>query len=181
MTAGSDDREALFEAAERLAPRMGLPEVTPAKLCAEAKLSEARFGEHFRDLTDFLLQGQQRFMNGLRDAIVQKTDAADTGLARIRAGAETFLDGCLRQHALRTWFIQTRAAQADLMNALATQNRVWGVVISAELQAIHWPNPAEGAQLFVAAVMEASAAEHQAARVLTDHREVLWDFLRVYS
>jgi AcrR family transcriptional regulator len=182
MAAGThDDREPLFQAAERLAPRLPLAQLTPEKLCAEAGLPPASFSASFKDLTDFLLQGQQRFMNGLRDRIVQRTGAAAAGTERIRAAAETFLDGCQAQHALRNWFIETRAVQDQLLAALANQNRVYGVLVTAELTHMSWPYPAEGAQLWIAAVMEASVAEHQAGRVLDDMREVLWDFLRTYS
>jgi AcrR family transcriptional regulator len=171
----------LLDAADTLAARANWTQLKPAAVCRAAGLPPAAFKRHFADTSAYLAATQQRFMDGIRDRIVERTQALPPGFERLRAASEIYLDGCLARNQLRGWLIQARAAQPALAEGLARQNQVYGMVMRAEFDRLGWPHPAAAAQLYLSMLMEAGLAEFTAGRAVPDVRETLWDFLKIYA
>jgi AcrR family transcriptional regulator len=180
VAADPSERARLLDAADALAQQRGWTGLAPEQICDAAKVPAANFAAHFADTGAYLSAAQQRFMDGIRDRIVERTAQVPAGFDRLRAASEIYLDGCLAHNDLRRWLIEARLTLPALAEGLARQNQVYAMVMAAEFERLGWPQPKAAARLYLAMMMEAGLLEFRAAGAVTDVRETLWDFLRIY-
>lgn len=177
----ADPKQALLAAGAALAPTLALEQLDEATLAAAAGLPASALRDHFGDLDTYLVALQQRFMTGLRDVVVAHAGAQPDPAARLREGGIAYLDECLRQHALRSWFIEGRRGTVALAEGLHKQNQPYLLILAGELRTLGWPHPQAGARLFLSALLEVGRDEHGHARPLPALRAALWEVLETYS
>jgi TetR/AcrR family transcriptional regulator, transcriptional repressor for nem operon len=169
-------REALVDAGLRLAERTGLTGLSVNLIVQDAGVAKGTFFHHFGDRASYLLALHREF----HDRLVTQMQAAVAGLPpgrkRLITGANTCLDGCLRDRGVRALLLEARAEPA-VTDEIKSRNHANAELCRPDFAALRHPHPYESAQLWVGMVAEAALIEHQAATALPAIRKSLQQFL----
>jgi TetR/AcrR family transcriptional regulator, transcriptional repressor for nem operon len=169
-------RQSLIDSGLRLAERTGLAGLSVNLIVQEAGVAKGTFFHHFGDRASYLLA----LHRGFHDRLTTQMQAAIVGMPpgrrRLIIGANTCLDGCLRDRGVRALLLEARAEPA-VTDEIKHRNHASAQLCQPDFAALKRPHPYESAQLWVGLIAEAALIEHQAAKALTGIREALERFL----
>lgn len=169
-------RRALIDAGLRLAERTGLSGLSVNLVVQDAGVAKGTFFHHFGDRASYLLALHREFHDRLAMAINTAIDGLPPGRQRLIAGANAYLDGCLRDRGVRALLLEARAEPA-VTGEISRRNAANAELCCADFAAIGRQHPYQSAQLWVGATAEAALIEHQAARALPGIRSALEQFV----
>ncbi len=169
-------RESLIDAGLRLAERTGLSGLSVNLIVADAGVAKGTFFHHFGDRASYLLALHREFHDRLASRIQAAIGDMAPGRARLIAGAVAYLDGCLRDRAVRALLLEARAepAVADEINRRNITN---AELCQPDFASLTHPYPRESARLWIGMTAEAALIEHQAGTALPEVRSALEHFL----
>ncbi len=170
-------RAAAVEAATQLARRLPADAVSIDAVCTEANIDAAAFAREFGHLDRYLGAVLDAFFERARNRIIAATSGLPAGMTRLQLATETYLSACLDERALLDWLLPLRQ-RARFIDHAERASRIFRVIVGAELLAMGWRHPRDGARLFTAIVDAASRLEHQAEQPLPRVREAIWHFLQ---
>jgi TetR/AcrR family transcriptional regulator, transcriptional repressor for nem operon len=170
-------RAALVDAGLRLAERTGLSGLSVNLIVAEAGVAKGTFFHHFGDRASYLLALHREFHDRLTAGIRAVIDGMAPGRQRLLAGANAYLDGCLRDRGVRALLLEARAEPA-VRKEIGRRNIVTAELCQPDFEALGRRHPHESAQLWVGMTVEAALIEHQAKTRLPRIRATLEEFLR---
>lgn len=156
--AAARTREHLVDTGLRLAEHTGLAGLSVNLLVERAGVSKGTFFHHFGDRATYLLALHVGFHDRLLAEILAAIDGLPPGRGRLLAGADAYLDGCLRDHGVRALLLEARA-EAPIADAVRERNARTAELCVADFEAMGWPNPLESARLMVGMVAEAALIE----------------------
>jgi TetR/AcrR family transcriptional repressor of nem operon len=169
-------RESLIDAGLRLAERTGLAGLSVNLIVSEARVAKGTFFHHFGDRVSYLLALHREF----HERLATQTQAAIAGMPagrrRLIVGANTYLDGCLRDRGVRALLLEARAEPA-VTDEIKHRNDINAELCRDDFAALGRPHPYESAQLWVGMVAEAALIEHQAGKAVPGIRDALERFL----
>jgi TetR/AcrR family transcriptional repressor of nem operon len=169
-------RESLIDAGLRLAERTGLAGLSVNLIVGEAGVAKGTFFHHFGDRASYLLALHREFHERLAAQLQPAIAGVPPGRRRLIIGANTYLDGCLRDRGVRALLLEARAEPA-VTDEIKNRNKAGAQLFQPDFAALKRPHPYESAQLWVGMLAEAALIEHQAAKALPDIREALERFL----
>ncbi|HLV97233.1 MAG TPA: TetR/AcrR family transcriptional regulator [Ktedonobacterales bacterium] len=169
--------QALVDAGLDLAASGSLNHLTVDAIVGKAGVAKGTFYVHFHDRTAFLVELHRQFHERLLDAIMTATADIPPGGQRLRVGLETYLDGCLRERAVKALLLEARS-EALIAAEVRRRNAQFAALAQDDFAAIGWPDAEVSAKLFVilgaeAALMELETGRNEAAR------RALWRFARL--
>jgi TetR/AcrR family transcriptional regulator, transcriptional repressor for nem operon len=169
-------RESLIDAGLRLAERTGLAGMSVNLIVGEAGVAKGTFFHHFGDRASYLLALHREFHDRLGAQMQAAVTAIPPGRRRLIIGANTYLDGCLRDRGVRALLLEARAEPA-VTDEIKHRNKAGAELFQPDFAALKRPHPYESAQLWVGMLAEAALIEHQAAKALPGIRKALERFL----
>ena len=169
-------RRQLLDAGQQLAQHAPLARLRVDDIVAAAGLAKGTFYLHFPDRAAFLVALHQRFHDTLMRAVQQATLALPRGLPRLLAGSVAYLDGCLREHGVKTLLVEARA-EPVIQAQITAQNTRFAGRAALEFGAAGWPDAAAAARLWVGMVAEAALAEAEQGGAQPALRAALARFL----
>ena len=169
-------RESIIDAGLRLAERTGLAGLSVNLIVGEAGVAKGTFFHHFGDRASYLLALHREFHERLATQLQPAIAGVPPGRRRLIVGANTYLDGCLRDRGVRALLLEARAEPA-VTEEIKHRNKAGAQLFQPDFAALKRPHPYESAQLWVGMLAEAALIEHQAAKALPDIREALERFL----
>ena len=169
-------RESLIDAGLRLAERTGLAGMSVNLIVGEAGVAKGTFFHHFGDRASYLLALHREFHDRLGAQMQAAISAVPPGRRRLIIGANTYLDGCLRDRGVRALLLEARAEPA-VTDEIKHRNKAGAELFQPDFAALKRPHPYESAQLWVGMLAEAALIEHQAAKALPGIRKALERFL----
>ena len=101
-------RQALVDSGLRLADRVGLTNLSVNLVVQEAGVAKGTFFHHFGDRASYLLALHREFHDRLAEQIQEAITGLPPGRRRLIAGANAYLDGCLRDRGVRASDIVVR-------------------------------------------------------------------------
>lgn len=170
-------RQALNEAGLRLAERVGLAGLSVNLVVEEAGVAKGTFFHHFGDRASYLLDLHREFHDRLIDQIRDAVEGLPPGRGRLIAGANAYLDGCLRDRGVRALLLEARAEPA-VTDEISRRNATTAELCRLDFEALGRQCPHESAQLWVGMTAEAALIEYQARKRLPGIRAALQDYLR---
>jgi hypothetical protein len=173
-------RGRFLSVAPALAEQLKLDQLTPAAICAAAKLREEEFFEEFGSVGDYVAELHRKFLNGLLARMVQEVGDLPPGIDRIMRSSATQLDACLEQRALRSWFAEARRKVPRVAEEIHQRNRGTAMMISIELTAMRCKRPMIIARLYCAMMLEAAQMEADAGGPIPELRQGLKDLLTLW-
>jgi TetR/AcrR family transcriptional regulator, transcriptional repressor for nem operon len=169
-------REALIDAGLQLAERTGLTGLSVDLIVQDARVAKGTFFYHFGDRASYLLALHREFHDRLATQMQAAVVDLPPGRKRLIIGANTCLDGCLRDRGVRALLLEARAEPA-VTDEIRSRNHANAELCRPDFAALKRPHPYESAQLWVGMVAEAALIEHQAATPLPAIRKSLQQFL----
>jgi TetR/AcrR family transcriptional regulator, transcriptional repressor for nem operon len=100
---------ALVDAGFRLTERTGLSGLSVNLVVAEAQVSKGSFFHHFGDRATYIAELHRDFHKRLLAETLDAIDGMSPGSRRLLTGANTYLDGCLRDRGVRSLLLEARA------------------------------------------------------------------------
>jgi AcrR family transcriptional regulator len=169
--------QALVEAGFDLAASSSLNRLTVDAIVDKAGVAKGTFYVHFPNRTAFLVELHNQFHERLRFAIVAATADIPPGGKRLRVGTETYLDGCLRERAVKALLLEARS-EDPIAAEVRRRNTEFAALATDNFAAMGWPDAETSARLFVilgaeAALMELETGRNEAVR------RTLWRFARI--
>ncbi|TDH56734.1 TetR/AcrR family transcriptional regulator [Mycobacterium eburneum] len=169
-------REALIDAGLRLAERTGLTGLSVNLIVQDAGVAKGTFFHHFGDRASYLLALHREFHERLAAQMQAAVVGVPPGRKRLIIGANTCLDGCLRDRGVRALLLEARAEPA-VTDEIRHRNHANAELCRPDFAALKHPHPYESAQLWVGMVAEAALIEHQAGTALPAIRKALERFV----
>jgi AcrR family transcriptional regulator len=169
-------RESLIDAGLRLAERTGLAGLSVNLIVGEAGVAKGTFFHHFGDRASYLVALHREFHERLADQLQPAIAEIPPGRHRLIVGANTYLDGCLRDRGVRALLLEARAEPA-VTEEIKHRNKIGAQLFRPDFAALKRPHPYESSQLWVGMLAEAALIEHQAGKALNAIREALEQFL----
>ena len=170
-------RQALVDAGLELAANDSLNHLTVDAVVNKAGVAKGTFYVHFHDRTTFLVELHAQFHDRLLNAILKATDALPPGAERLRIGTESYLDGCLHEHAVKALLLEARS-EAPIAAEVQRRNAQFAAIAQDDFATMGWPDAEASARLFVVLAAEAALMELE-----TGHNEAvrraLWRFARI--
>ncbi len=151
-------RSALLEAGLRIAETQGLMNMTVDQIVREAGVAKGTFYVHFPDRVAFLLALHIQFHERLKQMILDAIGPMPPGAERLYRAALTYLDGCLRDKAVKALLLEARSEPA-IAAEVQRRNADFAALAEADFAAMGWSEAAVCARLFVAMSAEAALVE----------------------
>ncbi|OBB96383.1 TetR/AcrR family transcriptional regulator [Mycobacterium sp. 852002-40037_SCH5390672] len=151
-------RTALLDAGQRLLSTADLARISVNAIVAEAGMAKGSFYQHWPSRSEYVRALHARFHDQLEETITAAMADLPPGLDRLRAGVNTYLDGCLAEPATKALLVQSRT-EARLSDLVAARNETAAALIIPDLKALGWVPPEPIAALLVAAVAEVALVE----------------------
>lgn len=172
MRPAEPGRRALLQAGRTLLATEELNRLSVNAITAEAKMAKGSFYQHWSSRRDYIIALHQAFHDELFSIVARATESMKPGAGRLHVAIDSYLDGCLAEHATKALLVQART-DSGLETEVARRNEESTRVILPDLIAIGWNNPKPVATLIVAAVAEVALAELTAGRQRKDLRTAL--------
>jgi AcrR family transcriptional regulator len=157
-------RTALLDAGLKLADETGLAAASVNRIVEAAGSSKGAFFHHFPTRGDYLIALHRRVHEHLLEEIVAAAGDLPPGRERLLAGATAYFDAFLRRRGVRGFLLDARSEPLVLAE-VSRRNDQLAEMISPDLAALGWPEPAAGARLWIAAVAEAAVVEFETGGV----------------
>jgi AcrR family transcriptional regulator len=154
----SATREQLVAAGLRMAERRGLTGMSINAVVDAAGVAKGTFFHHFGDRSGFLVAIHREFHDRLFADVLPAIVDRPRGAQRLLAGANAYLDECLRHRGIRALLLEARAEPA-IAEAIAERNRLVVELVEPDFAALGWNHPADGAALWNGLVVEAALLE----------------------
>jgi AcrR family transcriptional regulator len=151
-------RTALLDAGQRLLSTADLARISVNAIVAEAGMAKGSFYQHWPSRSEYVRALHARFHDQLEEAITAAMADSAPGLDRLRAGMNTYLDGCLAEPATKALLVQSRT-EAGLSDLVAARNDNAAALIMPDLATLGWVPPEPIAALLVAAIAEIALVE----------------------
>lgn len=174
--AGHKTRDALLDAGVRVAERAGLGGLSVNAVVAEAGVAKGTFYVHFADRAAFIDAMHERFHVAVRTAVTDATDGLDPGAQLLIRAAETYLDACLADRAVKALVTEARANPA-LSGPMAERASGFAAQAEPSLRALGRKDAKAAARLLQAMVSEAAMMELEAGKRLPAVRRSLRDWI----
>lgn len=165
-----------MEAGLRLAEHTGLAGMSVNLIVEQAGVAKGTFFHHFGDRAGYLVALHREFHDRLFGEIAEKVADLPPGRDRLLTAATAYMDGCLRHRGIRALLLEARA-EPLITDAIAQRNRQVIRLTAPDFTAIGWADPAEGAALWNALVVEAALRELAAGERSPGTRNALAQFL----
>src|SRR5262245_7482761 len=156
-------RAALIDSGLRLAERVGLAGVSVNVLVGELGVAKGTFFHHFGSRANYLLALHREFHERLTAEIDAATAAHPPGRDRLLAGANAYLDACLRDRGVKALLLEARA-EPLIADEVGARNAQSAALTRPDFQALGWRQPVAAARLWVGLVAEAALLELHAGR-----------------
>ena len=153
---GLRTREALLDAGRTLADRDGLAAITISTVAEQARVAKGTFYVHFASREAFIQALQEAFDARMLAALNGAVADLAPGEARLLAGAFTYLDACLEDHAMKAL---AREASMPGRDASEREQR-FVALIASNLAAMGWRDVQPAARLLMAMISELALIEH---------------------
>lgn len=173
-------REALLDAAVRLAEQNGLLATSIDEIVREAGVAKGTFYVHFADRGSFLVAIHRRFHDDLNAAISAAAARLPPGRARLLAAVDAYLDACLAASGVKAVLLEARTDPAVAVE-IGRRNDATAQGAVEDFRALGATSPADSARLFVALVAEAALVELEAGRRQPRIRTALREYLPMRS
>ena len=173
-------KQRFLDIAPALAEQVKLDQLTPAAICAAAKLAEPEFIEEFRTIEAYVAEAHRKFLDRLLGRMVHESNDLPPGIERILRSSFAQLNGCLEQRALRGWFAEARRRFPRVAEEIHQRNRGTSMMISIELTALGCRRPMIIARLYCVMMLEAAQMEADAGGPVPELRQALRDFLAMW-
>jgi len=170
-------RLALIEAGLDLAASTSLNRLTIDAIVNKAGVAKGTFYVHFPDRAAFLVALHIQFHERLLERILSGIEDLPPGARRLRAGAEIYLDECLRERGVKAILLEARS-EAPIVAEVQQRNAQFALLNQVDFTAIGWPDAATAASLFVVLVAEAALIELETGRNEA-LRQTIWRFARI--
>jgi AcrR family transcriptional regulator len=166
-------RNLLLETALALADTEALTTVSVNDIAKAAGVAKGTFYVHFADRDEFLGALHDRFRRRTVELVAGAVEGRAPGAARLRAGCEAHLDGCLDAAGVKSLLSGARGipvldARIEASDARAAR------ACAVDLEIMGDPHPPETARLLVAAMAEVVRVEVDGGR-RPALRTALWD------
>jgi TetR/AcrR family transcriptional repressor of nem operon len=168
-------RQALLDAGLELSTSVGLANLTVDAIVRQAGVAKGTFYVHFADRATFLVTLHAQFHERLRDLMFQAMAGFEPGEHRLRAGARAYLDGCLRERAIKALLLEARS-EASIRAEVQRRNNEFSALIEPDFAALQWPDPRVAARLSVTLTAEAALIELETG-YNESVRQALWHFI----
>jgi TetR/AcrR family transcriptional repressor of nem operon len=168
--------DALLDAGVAVAERHGLAGLSVNRVVAEAGLAKGTFYVHFADRDAFVDALHARFHDAVDAAVAAAVADVPPGAERLVAGAEVYLDVCLRDRAVKALALEARSDPA-LSTMMATRHDRFAAIAAPSFKAMGWPDATAASQLLSAMVSEIAIRELDAGRRLPAQRRALRRYL----
>jgi hypothetical protein len=176
--APTETRKSRFlSVAPTLAETLKLEQLTPAAVCAFARVQEAEFAEEFGTVEGYVAELHRQFLDGLLERMLRETAELKPGIERVLKASLAQLNACLEQRALRAWFAEARRRMPRIAEELHQRNRGTSMMISMELATLGCADPMIVARFYTSMMLEAAQMEADAGRLVPEVRQALRDFL----
>lgn len=172
MRSPEPGRRALLDAGRALLGTENLGKVSVNAITAGAGMAKGSFYQHWPSREDYLLTLHREFHDALFDRVSAAIADLPPGIGRLRIGFEVYLDGCLHDPATKGLLVQART-DAGLGTEVAARNAAAANLLTADLTALGWTDPAPVAVLLVAAVAETALLELDSSAPRPDLRSAL--------
>jgi TetR/AcrR family transcriptional regulator, transcriptional repressor for nem operon len=159
-----------------VAERHGLAGLSVNRVVAEAGLAKGTFYVRFADRDAFVDALHARFHDAVDAAVAAAVADVPAGAGRLVAGAEAYLDVCLRDRAVKALALEARSDPA-LSSMMATRHGRFAAIAAPSFKTMGWPDPTAAAQLLSAMVSEIAIRELDAGRRLPAQRRALRRYL----
>src|ERR1700740_2543638 len=170
-------RESLIDAGLRLAERTGLAGLSVNLIVGEAGVAKGTFFHHFGDRASYLLALHREFHERLAAQMQAAITGIPPGRRRLIVGANTYLNGCLRDRGVRALLLEARAEPA-VTDEIKHRNIAGAEFCRPNFADLKPPPLYQSAQRCIGMLAKAALIEHQAARALPAIREALERFLK---
>jgi AcrR family transcriptional regulator len=169
-------RRHLIDSGLELAEQTGLAGMSVNLIVEKAGVAKGTFFHHFGDRARFLVALHREFHDRLFAEITDAVGGMPPGRDRLLAAAAAYLDACLRRRGIRALLLEARA-EPLIANAIAQRNQQAVRLLTPDFAAIGWADPADGAALWTALVVEAALLELAAGERRPATRNALARFL----
>lgn len=174
-------RDRLLAAASRLAELLKLEQLTPEIVAEAASVSEADFIAEFGTVGDYMAIVHHDFMEMILNRLIQETGQMRPGFERILRASLLQLDICLEVRALRSLIVHARRQIPRVAEDLRKRNHATSLMISLELKQLGCRQPLVIGRYWCQMVLEAAEIEAEAGGIVPEARQVLRDFLDLWS
>lgn len=168
--------DALLDAGVAVADRHGLAGLSVNRVVAQAGVAKGTFYVHFADRDAFVDALHARFHDAVDAAVAQAIADVPPGADRLVAGAEAYLDVCLRDRAVKALALEARSDPA-LSSMMASRHDRFAAIAVPSFKAMSWPDATAAGQLLSAMVSEIAIRELDAGRRLPAQRRALRRYL----
>jgi TetR/AcrR family transcriptional regulator, transcriptional repressor for nem operon len=174
--AGRRTREKLLNAGVTVAEQYGLAGLSVNRVVAAAAVAKGTFYVHFADRNAFVDALHGRFHARVSEAVAAATLALNPGAERVLLGAETYLDECLGNRAVKALVFEARGDGA-LTASMSARQEAFSVRAEPDFRALGWRDAAIAARLFTALTSEVALLELEAGKKLPTARRTLRGFV----
>ncbi|HST55050.1 MAG TPA: TetR/AcrR family transcriptional regulator [Solirubrobacteraceae bacterium] len=174
--AGRRTRDALLDAGVAVAETHGLAGLSVNRVVAQADVAKGTFYVHFSDRTAFVDALHGRFHARVSDAVSVATRGLEPGAERVLRGADTYLDACLADRAIKALVMEARGDGA-LTDSMSERQNAFSVRAEPDFRALGWRDAAIAARLFTALTSEVAMLELEAGKKLSAARRTLRGFV----
>lgn len=172
MRSAEPGRRALLNAGRQLLATENLSKLSVNAIAAEAKMAKGSFYQHWPSRESYILALHRAFHDDLDNQVSAATADLPPGEERLGAGITTYLDGCLAATATKALLVQART-DVGLATEVHARNAAGATLITTNLTAMGWSDPAPVAVLLVAAIAETALLELDARSARPDLRAAL--------
>jgi TetR/AcrR family transcriptional regulator, transcriptional repressor for nem operon len=166
-------RNLLLEKGLALAESGSLAATSVDDVVRAAGVSKGTFYVHFKDRATYLAALHRNFYDMLGVRIRESMAPLVPGAARLRRGAEVYLDGCLHSRGVKAMLVDVRSEPA--ITAQIRENSAgFASLIVEDFTALKVAEPAAAARLFIAMVQEVALGELDRGGPDRKLRRALW-------
>ncbi|MGS2807812.1 TetR/AcrR family transcriptional regulator [Nocardia sp. MW-W600-9] len=158
MRSAEPGRRALLAAGRTLLSTEDLTRLSVNAIAAGANMAKGSFYQHWPSREAYFVDLHRAFHDHLDDLVTAAIADLAPGEPRLTAGITAYLDGCLADPATKGLLVQART-DAGLSPEVATRNATAATLVTADLTAMGWHDPAPIATLLVAAIAETALRE----------------------
>ncbi|HEY5052527.1 MAG TPA: helix-turn-helix domain-containing protein, partial [Solirubrobacterales bacterium] len=151
--APSRTAEALLDAGVVVAESHGLAGLSVNRVVATAGVAKGTFYVHFDDRRTFVDTLHARFHARVEEAVAAAVAAIPPGSERLVAGADAYLDVCLKERAVKALALEARS-DPDLATSIAIRHERFAASAAPSFRAMGWPDATAAAQLLAAMTAE---------------------------
>ncbi len=174
--AGQQTRERLLDAGVAVAEEHGLTGLSVNRVVAEAGVAKGTFYVHFPNRAAFVDALHERFHEQVGEAVAAAVKSLAPGPDRIVAGAEAYLDQCLRNSSVKALALEARS-DPELSASMSDRHELFAASAVPSFKAMGWPDASAASQLLSAMTAEIAIRELEAGRRLPAARRSLRRFL----